>query len=512
METEILKIDSNQIDKENIRRAAELIREGELVAFPTETVYGLGADAMNPAAAKRIYEAKGRPSDNPLIIHVSQARDLEKLTARVPGKAVKLAGAFWPGPLTMILEKNENVPYETTGGLDTVAIRMPNHPVALALIEASGTYIAAPSANASGRPSPTTAEHVAEDLSGKIPMILDGGSVSVGIESTIIDLTEEVPMILRPGYITKSMLEEVIGTVEMDPGIIAADSDQKPKAPGMKYRHYAPKADLKLVDGDRHSVTRKIREMTQEAIQQGKKVGIIATDETAGKYLAGNVLSIGSRTDEDTIARHLYGILRKFDDMEVDVIYSESFETPRIGQAIMNRLLKAAGHEVIEVENRQRGMETYKRIIFVADSGTCRAPMAAGILEDQVLSRPIEILSRGMVVLFPEPLNQKAEAVMISNGLKTEGFMSAQLVEEDITEDTLILTMSEDNRQKILELFPEINEESVQVLTTLVGDELEILDPYGGNLQAYGLCYETLNKSIKKLVKILNEGEKTCQK
>ncbi len=512
METEIIQMNSDEIDKESIRRAAAIIKEGGLVAFPTETVYGLGGDAMNPQAAKRIYEAKGRPSDNPLIVHVAQARDLEYLTARVPGKAVKLAGTFWPGPLTMILEKNPAVPYETTGGLDTVAIRMPNHPVALALIEESGTFIAAPSANISGRPSPTEAKHVAEDLSGKIPMILDGGNGSIGIESTIIDLTQEVPMILRPGYITKEMLEEVIGTVAIDPGLIQEDSEQKPKAPGMKYKHYAPKADLKLVEGDRDAVIDTINRMAQQDLQDGKKVGIIAADETARKYLSGTVLNIGTREDEDTIARHLYGILRQFDELDVDVIYSESFQTPRIGQAIMNRLLKAAGHEVIETKSRKRELCAYNRIIFVGDGGTCRAPMAAAILEEQVLSRPIEILSRGLVVLFPEPLNQKAEAVMISNGLKTDGFMSAQLVEEDITQDTLILTMSEESRQKIIELFPQLEEESVQVLTTLVGDELEILDPYGGTLQAYGLCYETLNKSIKKLVKILNEGEKTCQK
>jgi len=512
METEIKKIDRNHIDENSIKQAADLIKTGKVVAFPTETVYGLGADAMNPEASKKIYEAKGRPSDNPLIVHIAQARDLEKLTTRVPGKAVKLAGAFWPGPLTMILEKNEDVPYETTGGLDTVAIRMPNHPVALALIEESGTYIAAPSANTSGKPSPTTAQHVAEDLDGKIPMILDGGSGSIGIESTIIDLTEEIPMILRPGYITKEMLEEVIGNVNIDPGVIESDSLQKPKAPGMKYKHYAPKADLTLVNGDRNAVINIIEQLAEMAVNEGKKVGIIAVDETAGKYRFGTVLSIGARQDEESIARHLYSILRKFDNMEMDVIYSESFETPRIGGAIMNRLLKAAGYQIIEAPSRSRGIDTYNRIIFVADSGTCRAPMAAGILEERVLSHPVEILSRGMIVLFPEPLNQKAEAVMISNGLKTEGFMSAQLTAEDITQDTLILTMSEESRQKVFELFPETEEESVQVLTQLVGDELEILDPYGGNLQAYGLCYETLNKSIKKLVKILNEGEKTCQK
>ena len=349
MNTQIYKIDSKAVDHQKMEEAAQLIRSGELVAFPTETVYGLGADALNPQASKKIYAAKGRPSDNPLIVHIAKFEDLEDIAKKVPQEAKKLADAFWPGPLTMIVDKNEKVPYETTGGMDTVAIRMPDHPVALELIRQSGCLIAAPSANTSGRPSPTLAEHVAEDLGGRIPMILDGGEVGIGIESTIIDLTEKIPMILRPGYITKEMLEAVIGTVRTDPGIIAADSTKKPKAPGMKYRHYAPKANLMLIDGAKCAVVDKINELTDAMHSEGKKVGIIGTDETVASYRGDMVLSIGAREDEDAIARHLYKLLREFDEADVDVIYSESFATPRIGQAIMNRLLKAAGHQVLTV-------------------------------------------------------------------------------------------------------------------------------------------------------------------
>lgn len=349
MNTQIYKIDSKAVDHQKMEEAAQLIRSGELVAFPTETVYGLGADALNPQASKKIYAAKGRPSDNPLIVHIAKFEDLEEIAKEVPQEAKKLADAFWPGPLTMIVYKNEKVPYETTGGMDTVAIRMPDHPVALELIRQSGCLIAAPSANTSGRPSPTLAEHVAEDLGGRIPMILDGGEVGIGIESTIIDLTEKIPMILRPGYITKEMLEAVIGTVQTDPGIIAADSTKKPKAPGMKYRHYAPKANLMLIDGAKCAVVDKINELTDAMHSEGKKVGIIGTDETVASYRGDMVLSIGAREDEDAIARHLYKLLREFDEADVDVIYSESFATPRIGQAIMNRLLKAAGHQVLTV-------------------------------------------------------------------------------------------------------------------------------------------------------------------
>ena len=350
MQTKVLKIDSADIDKEAMKEAADLIREGELVAFPTETVYGLGADALHPEASKKIYAAKGRPSDNPLIVHISKFEDLVRIAKGVPAEAKKLSDAFWPGPLTMIVQKNDKVPYETTGGMDTVAIRMPNHPIPLELIEQSGCLIAAPSANTSGKPSPTEASHVALDMDGRIPLILDGGAVGIGIESTIVDLTEETPMILRPGYITKEMLEEALGSeVCIDPGIIAADSERKPKAPGMKYKHYAPKADLVLVEGETDRVVTEINRLTAEKRQQGMKVGIIATDETRGDYEADWVMSIGARDDEDAIARHLYKILREFDDLNVDAIYSESFATPRIGQAIMNRLLKAAGHQVLTV-------------------------------------------------------------------------------------------------------------------------------------------------------------------
>ena len=356
MKTKLVRITSEQIEKETLQEAARLIREGELVAFPTETVYGLGADALRPEASKKIYAAKGRPSDNPLIVHICKFEELESIAKEVPKQAKLLSEAFWPGPLTMVVYKNEKVPYETTGGMETVAVRMPNHPVALGLIEESGSLIAAPSANTSGKPSPTEAAHVALDMDGRIPMILDGGAVGIGIESTIIDLTEEVPMILRPGYITKEMLEDVLGEeVMIDPGILAADTTdpskagQKPKAPGMRYKHYAPKADLVLVEGETDSVVAKINELVVEQQSKGRGVGVIATDETVSLYQADVVMSIGARDDEDAIAAHLYKILRDFDEQQVDIIYSESFATPRIGQAIMNRLLKAAGYQVLHV-------------------------------------------------------------------------------------------------------------------------------------------------------------------
>lgn len=349
METIIRKTEKKQLDKEAIRMAGDFLRNGGLVAFPTETVYGLGADALNEKAAEKIYAAKGRPSDNPLIVHITKMEDLKKITTSVSREAVLIAEKYWPGPLTMIFEKNDKVPYGTTGGLDTVAVRMPSDEIARAVIDAGGGYIAAPSANTSGKPSPTTARHVEEDLSGRIEMIVDGGAVDIGVESTILDMTVTPPMILRPGAITREMLENLIGEVAEDIAIIDPESKEKPKAPGMKYRHYAPKAELCIVEGEIDQVVSAINRMAKEQMEKGCTVGIIGTRETVSRYECGDVKSIGTRKDEATIAARLYGILREFDKDKVDYIYSESFSGDGIGSAIMNRLLKAAGHHIINV-------------------------------------------------------------------------------------------------------------------------------------------------------------------
>lgn len=351
MNTIIKKIDETNMIKGCLKEAEAILKHGGLVAFPTETVYGLGGDALDEDAARKIYAAKGRPSDNPLIVHIAKVESLSDLAKSVPETAYKLAEKFWPGPLTMIMNKSSKVPHGTTGGLDTVAIRMPNNKIALQLIHESGIYIAAPSANTSGRPSPTKAEHVIEDLDGKIDMIIDGGPVGIGLESTIVDLTGDIPTILRPGYITQEMLSEVIGTVEVDKAILTKQSNPnlKPKAPGMKYKHYAPKANLTIIEGELEKVVETINCSVDEKIKSGYKVGIIATDETLKKYKQGEIKTIGSRYDEEQIARSLFAILREFDDLKVDYIYSEGFSERNLGQAIMNRLLKAAGYHVVEV-------------------------------------------------------------------------------------------------------------------------------------------------------------------
>ena len=349
MDTRVIQVDEQQETMELLQQAGEIIKAGGLVAFPTETVYGLGGDALNPDSSRKIYEAKGRPSDNPLIVHIYRMEDLFPIAAHIPEAAKKLAEVFWPGPLTMIFKKTDLVPCETTGGLNTVAVRMPQHLTAQKLIQAAGGYIAAPSANLSGKPSPTSAKYVLEDMMGRVDMIIDGGDVEIGLESTIVDMTEDEPLILRPGYITKEMLEEVLHSVEEDKTMMSGHIGEKPKAPGMKYRHYAPKGELTIIDGETKKVTAYINEQTSRLQAEGHKVGIVGTDATIAKYRGDVCKSAGSRTDEKTIARQLYRILREFDDEDVTVIFSESFDTAGIGQAIMNRLLKAAGHRVVHV-------------------------------------------------------------------------------------------------------------------------------------------------------------------
>ena len=362
-------------EKGAISKAAVILRKGGLVAFPTETVYGLGADALNPEASGKIYAAKGRPSDNPLIVHIADTYAVYKLASHVPKKAVMLMEAFWPGPLTIILPKKDIVPRETTGGLDTVAIRMPSHPAALDMIRQSELFIAAPSANISGRPSPTTAGHVISDMEGRIDMILDGGAVGIGIESTIVDMTGDAPVILRPGFITKAMLENIVGTVAVDKALTENSLDIKPKAPGMKYTHYAPKGELTIVElGDvaglddsstnehpqqslasassyitRLSVAKRINDLISEKKRQGFKTAVIASAENVHLYNCENILVAGERTNGETIAAKLYGILRECDDIGADYIYSEAFHHGKLGDAIMNRLLKAAGQRVIKI-------------------------------------------------------------------------------------------------------------------------------------------------------------------
>jgi L-threonylcarbamoyladenylate synthase len=351
-QTVVLKVNPKKPEVEKIEQAAEVIRAGGLVAFPTETVYGLGADALNADAVLSLFFAKGRPLDNPSIVHIENVRDVYRLVKSVPPVAEKLMRKFWPGPLTLVFKRSSLVPDVTAANLGTVAIRMPDHKVALALIKQSGVPIAAPSANLSGKPSPTLAEHVIEDLDGRIDVVLDGGPVSIGVESTVLDVSVDPPLLLRPGGVALEALKRVVDSVEVHSFVLAESelSVEGACSPGMRHKHYAPVAPLVLVEGSVLAVSGKVRELAEKYEQEGKKVGVLATDETADYYCVDVVKSLGSRRDLRCVALNLFSLLRAFDGEKVDVIIAEGVGCEGVGLAVMNRLRKAANYCIVRAE------------------------------------------------------------------------------------------------------------------------------------------------------------------
>ena len=325
--------------------AADILRQGGLVGIPTETVYGLGADGLNPEAVEQIFAAKGRPQDNPLILHIPSEQWLERYCDPIPPAAYALARRFWPGPLTMILRRKPVVPDVVTAGLDTVGMRCPAHPVTRAIIAAAGVPVAAPSGNTSGRPSPTTAAHMLEDMDGKIDAIVDGGACQVGVESTIVDLTLTPPRLLRPGGVTLEELEQVLGEVEVDPAVTRLlGAGERPRAPGMKYRHYAPKAPVTVVRGDPAAGARYIRRHIADAD------GVICFNEFVPLFEGHPVEPIGPAADQAEQARRIFDALRYFDGTPVTHIWAQCPEAEGLGLAISNRLNKAAGFHIIQAE------------------------------------------------------------------------------------------------------------------------------------------------------------------
>ena len=349
METKVAIIKDINKDIKFIEEAGAIIRDGGIVAFPTETVYGLGANALDEEAVKKIFIAKGRPQDNPLIVHVC-SKNISELVKEVPEVAQRMIDKFWPGPLTIILEKNDIIPNMTSANLNTVGIRMPSSEIALKLIELSKRPIAAPSANISGRPSPTEVERCIEDLNGKVDYIIGGESSDIGVESTIIDCTVNPPLVLRPGGITLEMLKEIDSNIEIDSALKSKPTENfKPKAPGMKYRHYAPKAHLKIIKGKNEKTIEIINEIVENYIEKGNDVAILTTDENLNKFNSGKVISLGSENNLNEIAKNLFETLRKCDDLGVQHILCQGFEEKGVGLAIMNRLNKAAGYDILEV-------------------------------------------------------------------------------------------------------------------------------------------------------------------
>jgi L-threonylcarbamoyladenylate synthase len=352
MKTLFLKVDPENPEAAKIHVAAQIIHRGGLVAFPTETVYGLGADALNTVAVLALFEAKKRPLDNPPIVHVADPKEVYRLVEEVPPKAQVLMDRFWPGPLTLIFKRSSIVPQETVAGLDTIAIRMPKHSIALALIKQSRCPIAAPSANLAGKPSPTTAQHVYEDLDGRIDAIIDGGSTNIGVESTVVDLSVDPPMLLRPGGTPFEELKKVLGDMMLHP-FVQADQEltlQEIRSPGMKHKHYAPKAQVILVEGNLPVVLAKVKELSESCKAKGEKVGILATDQTQTAYNADVVRSLGSRSNLASVAQNLFRLLREVDAENVDVIIAEGVSSDGLGLAVMNRLRKASGYHIIKAE------------------------------------------------------------------------------------------------------------------------------------------------------------------
>ncbi len=346
MKTIIKNIDPANIDMEIIEEFGKMLARGETVIFPTETVYGLGANALDEEAASKIYKAKGRPSDNPLLVHVADIDDVEALVEVIDDKAKLLMEKFWPGPLTILFNKKDIIPDRTSGGLKTVAIRMPSDEIARKLIRASKVPIAAPSANISGKPSPTKAEHIIKDMDGRVNGILVANDCNFGVESTIIDLSGEYPLILRPGCITLEMLRQVLGRVEIDPSLMSAKDNIRAKAPGMKYKHYSPDAQVYIVAGEEKNRIKKINELIEENSKKGLKSGVLCMKKNSDQYNC-KTFNLGESYEE--AAHNLFDELIKLDQEGIDIAYAESFEENGVGLAIMNRLKKSAAYRIIEV-------------------------------------------------------------------------------------------------------------------------------------------------------------------
>lgn len=486
--TKLVKIDPNNIDYEILSEAAAIIRSGGTVIFPTETVYGLGANGLSEEACDKIYKAKGRPSDNPLILHISSMDELSNLVKEVPENAKLMADSFWPGPLTMIFNKKDIVSNKITGGLGTVAIRMPQNDIARELIKLSGCPIAAPSANTSGKPSPTSARHVIDDMLGKVDMIIDGGPCDIGLESSVIDMTSDVPTILRPGKVTKEDVKRLFGSCNTDPALIKNDENIVPKSPGQKYRHYSPKAELVLYMGNLQKIVDAINRDSKNYIKQAKKVGIIASEQTKRLYDNFNdnvvVKIVGDRKNPLTIANSLFDILRSFDSTKVDIILSESFDDKGIGGAIMNRLGKAASKKI----------ELGKlKILFVCTGNTCRSPMAEGIMKRIAEQKEwdIEVSSAGISAMGNDSPSDNAVLALNKMGIDISSHKS-RLINEEIVENVdLIITMTNQHRDFLLRRYANLEDKIISY---------NIQDPYGGRYDIYKLCSEDINREILNTV------------